>query len=71
MAPSDVGQLSAAIARLIDDPELRRRIAKAGRSKVIQKYNLSKNTALLAGEFEKRILSSPLPLAQRSHKGLT
>ena len=60
VAPSDVGQLSAAIARLMDDPELRRRIAKAGRSKVMQKYNLSKNTALLAGEFEKRVLSSPL-----------
>ncbi len=58
--PSDVGQLSTAIARLIDDPDLRRRIAVAGRRKVIQQYNLSKNTALLATVFEKWI-SNPRP----------
>jgi glycosyltransferase involved in cell wall biosynthesis len=57
VAPSDVGQLVTAIASLMDDPDLRRRIAKAGRCKVIEKYDLSKNTALLAGVFERRVLS--------------
>jgi glycosyltransferase involved in cell wall biosynthesis len=55
VAPSDVEQLSTAIARLMDDPDLRRRIARAGRCKVIQQYNLSKNTALLAKVFERRL----------------
>jgi colanic acid/amylovoran biosynthesis glycosyltransferase len=53
--PSDVLQLSTAIAQLMDDPVLRERIAKAGRSKVIEKYNLSKNVALLAEVFERRV----------------
>ncbi len=57
VAPSDVGQLSTAIARLMDDPDLRRRIAKLGRCKVIQKYTLSKNTALLGEVIERRALS--------------
>ena len=56
VAPSDVAQLSTAIARLMDDPDLRRRIARAGRCRVIQEYNLSKNTALLAKIFERRVL---------------
>jgi colanic acid/amylovoran biosynthesis glycosyltransferase len=55
VAPSDVGQLATALARLMDDHDLRRRIAKAGRCKVIQHYNLSKNMRLLAEVFERRI----------------
>lgn len=55
--PLDVGQLATAIARLMDDPDLYRRIAKAGRYKVIQKYNLSKNTVLLGNVFERRLSS--------------
>jgi colanic acid/amylovoran biosynthesis glycosyltransferase len=53
--PSDVGQLSAAIRRLMDDPDLRRRIAKAGRQKIIEQYNLSVNTGRLAEVFERRL----------------
>lgn len=55
--PSDVDQLAAAIGRLIGDPELRTRIAKSGRRKVLQQYCLSDNTASLAKAFEKRVLS--------------
>ena len=59
--PSDVGQLARALARLMDDPGLRGRIAVAGRRKVLQQYNLAKNAALLAGVFERRLLdASPL-----------
>jgi colanic acid/amylovoran biosynthesis glycosyltransferase len=68
VAPSDVGQLSRAIARLMDDPDLRSRIAKAGRCKVIQQYNLSKNTALLAKVFERRVSSPPISSAPKSYK---
>ena len=53
--PSDVGQMSAAIRRLMDDPELRRRIAKAGRRRIIEQYNLSVNTGRLSEVFERRL----------------
>lgn len=68
VAPSDVGQLSTAIARLMDDPELRSRIAKYGRYKIIEKYNLSKNTALLAKAFERRVSIPPISSSPKSHK---
>lgn len=55
VGPSDAGQLARAIARLMDDPDLRRRIAKNGRAKVFRQYNLPKNTATLAKLFEKWI----------------
>jgi colanic acid/amylovoran biosynthesis glycosyltransferase len=55
VAPSDVDQLSAAIRRLMDDPDLRRRVAIAGRQKVVEKYNLSLNTGRLAQVFERLV----------------
>jgi colanic acid/amylovoran biosynthesis glycosyltransferase len=69
VAQSDVGQLATAIERLMDDPDLRRRIASAGRRKVVAHYNLSKNTALLAGVFERRLSKVPLAPARQSRKG--
>jgi colanic acid/amylovoran biosynthesis glycosyltransferase len=68
VAPSDVGQLSTAIARLMDDPDLRRRIATAGRCKIIQQYNLSKNTALLAKLFERQVSKLPPSSARKTRK---
>jgi glycosyltransferase involved in cell wall biosynthesis len=53
VASPDGERLARAIARLMDDPDLRRRIAIAGRSKIIDKYNLSNNVALLARAFDK------------------
>jgi len=58
VAPSDVGQLSNAIRRLMDEPELRRRLAEAGRRKIVQRYNLSMNTGQLARVFESRLASA-------------
>ena len=53
--PSDDAALAAAIARLMDDCELRRRIGQAGRKRVIEKYNLRKNVAYLAEVFRARL----------------
>jgi colanic acid/amylovoran biosynthesis glycosyltransferase len=58
VAPSDVGQLSDAIRRLMDEPDLRRRLAQAGRRKIVQRYNLSTNTGKLAQVFESRLASA-------------
>jgi colanic acid/amylovoran biosynthesis glycosyltransferase len=44
--------LAAAIKRLIQSPELRRRLGTAARKKVINCYNLDKNIEKLAGLFE-------------------
>ena len=55
VAPSDVDQLSAAIRRLMDDPDLRRRVARAGRRQVVEKYNLAVNTGRLAQVFERQV----------------
>jgi len=68
VAPSDVTQLSTAIARLMDDPDLRKRIAKTGRCKIIEQYNLSKNTGVLAKVFEKRVSNLLLAPGPKSHQ---
>ena len=57
--PTDAEQLAAAIARLMDDPDLCRRIGSAGRLKIIEEYNLSKNMALLAKVFDRRLAKRP------------
>jgi glycosyltransferase involved in cell wall biosynthesis len=53
--PSDPDLLAAAIETLIDDPELRLRLARAGRRKVIESYNLRVNVERLAAIFERRL----------------
>ena len=66
VAPSDVGQLASALRRLMDDPALRNRIGKAGRRKVVEQYNLSKNAAILAEVFERLIPKPPPSSAGKS-----
>ena len=49
--PSDAEALAAAIAQLMDDDALRRRLGRAGRLRVIEKYHLKKNVARLGNVF--------------------
>lgn len=53
--PSDVDKLAAAIARLMDEPALRQSIAKQGRAKVLQHYELQRNTLRLGDIFRRRL----------------
>ncbi len=51
VAPSSVEELRDAVAYLIEHPERRLEMAKAGRTKVLAKYNLARNAILQAGIF--------------------
>jgi colanic acid/amylovoran biosynthesis glycosyltransferase len=55
VAPSDDEGFAAAIARLMDDEELRRRIGVAGRRRVMEKYDLKLNVARLGRVFEEAV----------------
>jgi colanic acid/amylovoran biosynthesis glycosyltransferase len=55
VAPADEQALADAIGKLIDDPELRLRLGRAGREKVLEKYDLSRNGARLAEVFHRRL----------------
>jgi colanic acid/amylovoran biosynthesis glycosyltransferase len=55
--PADACALASGLARLIDDPELRRRIGIAGRARILDKFHLEKNAQHLASIFQRRALS--------------
>ncbi|MDD2768032.1 MAG: glycosyltransferase family 4 protein [Methylococcus sp.] len=55
VTPSDTEGLAAAIERLMDDPELCRRLVKAGRAKVLADYELNGSIARLAQVFTRRL----------------
>jgi glycosyltransferase involved in cell wall biosynthesis len=55
VAPSDEGELASAVARLMDDPELRQRLGCAGRERVLEKYHLTRNIERLAEVFDRRL----------------
>lgn len=58
VAPSSVEELAGAIARLMDETELRYRLGKAGRARVLEKYDLSRNTERLANIIERRMVEN-------------
>ena len=55
VAPSDVDELADAIESLVVDSALRRRLGAAGRARVLDKYNLLKNTEHMASVFRRRL----------------
>jgi glycosyltransferase involved in cell wall biosynthesis len=50
--------MADAIIRLMDDDELRARLGKAGRRRVVDKYDLEKNTAKLLNIMQSRLTDS-------------
>ena len=59
VAPSDAEALATAIARLIDDPALRARIAAAARRRVDTDFHLERNAARLGSLFARRLETLP------------
>jgi len=55
--PADASAFAAGLAKLIDDPELRRRIGIAGRARILDNFSLEKNGRHLAAIFKRRALS--------------
>jgi glycosyltransferase involved in cell wall biosynthesis len=55
VTPSDADELAAALARLMDDSPLRQYLARSGRARVQQKYNLARNAERLGCIFETRL----------------
>jgi glycosyltransferase involved in cell wall biosynthesis len=57
VAPSDVDGLVQALSSLLDDPDLGRRLGRAGRSRVVSDYDLGANVDALAVIFRQRVAS--------------
>jgi glycosyltransferase involved in cell wall biosynthesis len=55
VAPSDEVELERALTRLIEDPELRRRLGRAGRQRVQQNYEFKQSVQGLAEIFQCRL----------------
>jgi glycosyltransferase involved in cell wall biosynthesis len=55
VAPADLEGLSEALARLMDDEALRERIAKSGRMRVMEQYDLRRSVEKLASIFTERV----------------
>jgi colanic acid/amylovoran biosynthesis glycosyltransferase len=58
--PSDAAALAAALRRLIDDPACRMGLGLAGRSRILEAWNLERNTARLADVFRRRAAGDAL-----------
>ncbi len=56
VSPSDEEALADALRRLMDEPELRRRLGRAGRLRVMDRYNLERNVSTLAEVYHCRLL---------------
>jgi colanic acid/amylovoran biosynthesis glycosyltransferase len=61
VAPGDVDALALTLARLMDDVDLRNRLALSGRARVLESYNLARNVETLAAVFAERIQADVPP----------
>ena len=59
--PNDPGALAGAIARLLDDPELRARLGAAGRDRVINRFTWQVTAAGTAACYQALLDGRPLP----------
>jgi glycosyltransferase involved in cell wall biosynthesis len=64
--PGDPGALSAALGRLLDDPELRRRIGAAGRERVLARFTWERAAELTAERYREAIATGA---GQRARAG--
>jgi glycosyltransferase involved in cell wall biosynthesis len=67
VAPSDVEGLARAIGELLKNPELRVRLGRAGRERVLRDYDLRTNTLTLADVFRKYATSETVDSGGGSH----
>ena len=67
VAPADEKGLAEAIAKLLDDPDLRLRLGRAGRARVLEQYNLDTNTRRMAEIVRRRLTSEKLTGTDLSH----
>jgi glycosyltransferase involved in cell wall biosynthesis len=61
VTPNDPGELASAIARLLDDPELRARLGAAGRERVINRFTWQVTAAGTAACYRALLAGEPLP----------
>lgn len=59
--PDDPGALAAAIARLLDDPALRRRLGPAGRARVLDRFTWDVTARGTAACYRALLEGAPLP----------
>lgn len=59
VAPSDDAGLARALARLIDDPALRRGLGQAGRARILETRDLERSIDRLAEVFRRRLAGAP------------
>ena len=59
--PDDPGALAGAIARLLDDPELRARLGAAGRQRVISRFTWEVTASGTAACYQALLAGAPLP----------
>jgi colanic acid/amylovoran biosynthesis glycosyltransferase len=55
VAPSDLDALVEALAKLMDDEPLRLRLARSGRERILEHYDLRRNVERLAAIFAERV----------------
>lgn len=53
--PGDAPALARAVTRLMKDPELQQRLGRAGRAKVIERYNIEGHVAAVAAAWERAL----------------